>query len=58
MAVAVTVRIRLDKYLADMGYGTRSEIKKEIVKGNIRGKRRCGKKTGDENRYGKRQGYI
>ena len=35
MAVAVTVRIRLDKYLADMGYGTRSEIKKEIVKGNI-----------------------
>ena len=36
MAVAVTVRIRLDKYLADMGYGTRSEIKKEIVKGNIR----------------------
>ena len=35
MAVAVTVRIRLDKYLADMGYGTRSEIKKEIVRGNI-----------------------
>ena len=29
------MRIRLDKYLADMGYGTRSEIKKEIVKGNI-----------------------
>ena len=36
MAVAVTVMIRLDKFLADMGYGTRSEVKKEIAKGNVK----------------------
>ena len=36
MAVAVTVMIRLDKFLADMGYGTRSEVKKEITKGNVK----------------------
>lgn len=35
MAVAVAVKIRLDKFLADMGYGTRSEVKREIVKGNV-----------------------
>ncbi|HJB81816.1 MAG TPA: rRNA pseudouridine synthase [Candidatus Mediterraneibacter intestinavium] len=35
MAVDVTVKIRLDKYLADMGYGTRSEVKKEITRGNV-----------------------
>lgn len=29
------MRIRLDKYLADMGYGTRSEVKKEITRGNV-----------------------
>ncbi|HJC91149.1 MAG TPA: rRNA pseudouridine synthase [Candidatus Mediterraneibacter excrementigallinarum] len=28
--------IRLDKFLADMGYGTRSEVKKEITKGNVK----------------------
>ena len=33
MAVAVIMRIRLDKYLADMGAGTRSEIKKTIRAG-------------------------
>lgn len=36
MAVAVTVKIRLDKFLADMGYGTRSEVKKEIARGNVK----------------------
>ena len=36
MAVAVSVMIRLDKFLADMGYGTRSEVKKEITKGNVK----------------------
>lgn len=35
MAVDVTVKIRLDKYLADMGDGTRSEVKKEITRGNV-----------------------
>ena len=28
--------MRLDKYLADMGMGTRSEIKEKIKKGQIR----------------------
>ena len=28
--------VRLDKFLADMGYGTRSEVKKEIAKGNVK----------------------
>ena len=27
------MRIRLDKYLADMGCGTRSQVKREIAKG-------------------------
>ena len=30
------MKIRLDKFLADMGYGTRSEVKKEIARGNVR----------------------
>ena len=29
-------KIRLDKFLADMGLGTRSEVKKEIHKGQVR----------------------
>lgn len=29
------MRVRLDKYLADMGYGTRSQVKKEIAGGNV-----------------------
>lgn len=29
------MRIRLDKYLADMGYGTRSQVKQQIARGNI-----------------------
>ena len=33
MAVAVTMKIRLDKYLADMGCGTRSQVKRGITKG-------------------------
>ena len=35
MAVAVSMMIRLDKYLADMGIGTRSQIKKEIRSGQV-----------------------
>ena len=35
MAVAVGMMIRLDKYLADMGMGTRSQIKKEIRIGSV-----------------------
>ena len=35
MAVAVSMMIRLDKYLADMGIGTRSRIKKEIRSGQV-----------------------
>ena len=35
MAVAVSMKIRLDKYLADMGLGTRSEVKKEIRNGRV-----------------------
>ena len=31
MAVAVIMIVRLDKFLADMGYGTRSQVKKELV---------------------------
>ena len=30
------MKIRLDKYLADMGKGTRSEVKKAISKGLVR----------------------
>ena len=33
MAVAVIMKIRLDKYLTDMGTGTRSELKKAIRSG-------------------------
>ncbi len=35
MAVAVVMRIRLDKYLSDMGRGTRSQMKKEIINGSV-----------------------
>ena len=35
MAVAVIMIIRLDKFLAEMGYGTRSQVKKELAKGNV-----------------------
>ena len=35
MAVAVIMKIRLDKYLADMGCGTRSQVKQEISKGRV-----------------------
>ena len=29
------MKLRLDKYLADMGIGTRSEVKKAITKGQV-----------------------
>lgn len=35
MAVAVGMKIRLDKYLADMGLGTRSQIKKDVRTGSV-----------------------
>ena len=35
MAVAVIMMVRLDKFLADMGYGTRSQVKKELAKGSV-----------------------
>lgn len=35
MAVAVGMKIRLDKYLAELGYGTRSQVKQHISKGNV-----------------------
>ena len=30
------MKLRLDKYLADMGIGTRTEVKKAITKGQVR----------------------
>ena len=30
------MKLRLDKYLADMGIGTRTEVKKVITKGQVR----------------------
>ena len=35
MAVDVMAQLRLDKYLADMGIGTRSQIKEAAKKGRI-----------------------
>ena len=35
MAVAVIMMIRLDKYLAELGYGTRSQVKKDIAGGRV-----------------------
>ena len=35
MAVDVSMKIRLDKYLADMGCGTRSQVKREIAGGSV-----------------------
>lgn len=29
------MKIRLDKYLADMGFGTRSQVKQQIARGNV-----------------------
>ena len=35
MAVDVMAQLRLDKYLADMGIGTRSEVKKILKSGQV-----------------------
>ena len=35
MAVDVSMKIRLDKYLADMGFGTRSQVKQQIARGSV-----------------------
>ena len=29
------MKIRLDKYLADMGFGTRSQVKQQIARGSV-----------------------
>ena len=33
--MAVIMKLRLDKYLTEMGCGTRSQVKKEILKGSV-----------------------
>ena len=35
MAVDVIMKIRLDKFLADMGFGTRSQVRQQIAGGNV-----------------------
>ena len=35
MEMAIMGNIRMDKYLADMGLGTRSEVKKLLKKGCV-----------------------
>lgn len=35
MAVDVIMKIRLDKFLADMGFGTRSQVRQQITRGNV-----------------------
>ena len=35
MAVDVSMTIRLDKYLVDMGFGTRSQVKQQIARGSV-----------------------
>ena len=45
MAVDVMAQLRLDKYLADMGIGTRSQIKEAAKKGRIQVNRQTEKKT-------------
>ena len=35
MAVDVSMKIRLDKFLADMGFGTRSQVRQQIAGGNV-----------------------
>ena len=45
------MRIRLDKYLADMGCGTRSQVKREIAKGGAESDQ-----AGGEDRH--REGYC
>ena len=43
--------IRLDKYLADMGCGTRSQVKQMIRKGQVEINGEKIKKTGTEDHY-------
>ena len=45
MAVDVMAQLRLDKYLADMGIGTRSQIKEAAKKGRIQVNGQTEKKT-------------
>lgn len=35
MAVDIIMKIRLDKFLADMGFGTRSQVRQQIAGGNV-----------------------
>lgn len=43
--------IRLDKYLADMGCGTRSEVKQMIRKGQVEVNGEKGEKAGIEDHH-------
>ena len=54
MAVDVMAQLRLDKYLADMGIGTRSQIKEAAKKGRIQVNGQTEKKT--EDHAGRRSG--
>ena len=45
------MKIRLDKYLADMGVGTRTEVKRAISKGRVSVDGACVKKAGNKDRY-------
>ena len=59
MAVDVMAQLRLDKYLADMGIGTRSQIKEAAKKGRIQvngqtEKKTAGRRSGDHGRSGDR----
>ena len=46
------MKLRLDKYLADMGLGTRSEVKKGDYKGPDGSERRGCKKAGVQSGHG------
>lgn len=56
MAVDVMAQLRLDKYLADMGIGTRSQIKEAAKKGRIQVNGQTEKKTDRKITPGDRSG--
>ena len=56
MAVDVMAQLRLDKYLADMGIGTRSQIKEAAKKGSDTGQRADGEENRPEDHAGRRSG--
>ena len=46
----VEKQMRLDRFLAEMGQGTRSGVREQIRKGRCNGKRKPGEKAGTEDR--------